>query len=87
MTEDELAEIERQYEQDAPSIGYYPNIPALLAEVRRLRAALTDYRHTCSECDSVEMCLPSGYEWNWTCADSAACRARFEAKYPLAHAE
>lgn len=62
-------------------------VPALIAEVRRLRATLADYRHQCSECDAVELCLPSGYDWHWTCADSEACRARFEAKYPLAYAE
>lgn len=40
MTEDELAEIEERYAKNAPIFGIEPDIPALLAEVRRLRAFL-----------------------------------------------
>lgn len=62
-------------------------VPALIAEVRRLRAAGSAAIHECSQCDTVGPCKPEGYEWSWVCADDAACRARFEAKHPWADDE
>jgi cell division septum initiation protein DivIVA len=51
----------------------------LRARIAELEEQLAQYRHECSSCRTVQLCQPTGYEWEWECADDDACAARVAA--------